>query len=114
MAKLKAGQRDHQLVYTKRLRRPLDDYVKNVPPHVRAARLADEINRQQGKPLKYQRKGRIAYVMTTNGPEPVEYQQSSIDYQHYIDKQVQPIADAILPFVGLSFSAIVDDQMQLF
>ncbi len=114
VAELKAGQRDHQLVYSKRLRRSLDDYVKNVPPHVRAARLADEINRQQGKPLKYQRKGRIAYVMTSNGPEPVEYQQSPIDYQHYIDKQVQPIADAILPFVGLSFSAIVDDQMQLF
>lgn len=114
VAELKAGQRDHQLVYTKRLRRPLDDYVKNVPPHVRAARLADEINRQQGKPLKYQRKGRIAYVMTTNGPEPVEYQQSPIDYQHYIDKQVQSIADAILPFVGLSFNAIIDDQMQLF
>ncbi len=114
VAELKAGQRDHQLIYTKRLRRPLDDYVKNVPPHVRAARLADEINRQQGKPLKYQRKGRIAYVVTINGPEPVEYQQSPIDYQHYIDKQVQPIADAILPFVGLSFNAIIDDQMQLF
>ncbi len=111
---IRSGQRDQQLVYTKRLRRSLDDYVKNIPPHVRAARLADDINKQQGKALKYQYKGQIAYIITTSGPEPVEYQRSPIDYQHYIDKQVQPIADAILHFIGLSFSGIIDDQMDLF
>ena len=39
------GKLDDQLVYRKRLRRPLGDYERNVPPHVRAARVADEFNR---------------------------------------------------------------------
>ncbi|EIR22561.1 DNA polymerase B family protein, partial [Yersinia pestis PY-47] len=33
------GELDEQLVYRKRLRRRLDDYQRNVPPHARAARL---------------------------------------------------------------------------
>ncbi|VFT27616.1 DNA polymerase II [Pseudomonas aeruginosa] len=35
-----AGELDDLLVYRKRLRRRLDDYQRNVPPHVRAARIA--------------------------------------------------------------------------
>lgn len=109
-----AGEKDELLVYHKRLRRRLEQYVKNVPPHVKAARLADETNRALGKPLKYQRKGSIAYVMTLNGPEPLEYLKSPVDYQHYIDRQLQPVADAILPFIGLSFSTLTDSQLDLF
>lgn len=108
------GERDEQLVYRKRLRRKLEDYVKNVPPHVRAARLADKHNKQEGKPLQYQHKGWISYVMTVAGPEPVEYQQNPLDYEHYIEKQLQPVADAILPFVDLSFEELVNAQMGLF
>ncbi|TQV87287.1 DNA polymerase II [Aliikangiella coralliicola] len=108
------GEKDGELAYRKRLRRRLDSYVKNIPPHVKAARLADEENRKQDKPLRYQGKGWITYVMTVSGPQPVEYISAKIDYQHYIDKQIQPVADAILPFVGLSFSEIVDAQMGLF
>ena len=113
---LKAGKLDEQLVYHKRLRRPLEAYVKNVPPQVRAARFADAQNKKLGRPLLYQRQGRIAYVMTYNGPEPIEYLQSSIDYQHYIDKQLKPIADAILPFlnIGSDFESLVSEQMPLF
>jgi len=96
---LNAGKLDQQLIYHKRLRRPLEAYQKNVPPQVRAARLADQHNARLGRPLKYQRRGRIAYLMTLNGPEPQEYQQSTIDYQHYIDKQLKPIAEAILPLL---------------
>jgi DNA polymerase-2 len=39
-----AGELDEQLIYRKRLRRQLDEYQRNVPPHVRAARIADEYN----------------------------------------------------------------------
>ncbi|WP_032487836.1 DNA polymerase II, partial [Yersinia pestis] len=46
------GELDEQLVYRKRLRRRLDDYQRNVPPHARAARLADEFNRKLGRPLQ--------------------------------------------------------------
>jgi DNA polymerase-2 len=108
------GQRNHQLIYRKRLRRKLEQYVKNVPPHVRAARIADENNKRLGRPLQYQHKGWISYVMTVHGPEPVEYQQNMIDYEHYIEKQLQPVADAILPFIGLSFEGLVNQQMGLF
>ena len=108
------GERNQQLVYRKRLRRQLDQYVKNIPPQVRAARQADEYNKQLGKALKYQNRGRISYLMTVNGPEAVEYQQSPIDYQHYLLKQLKPVAEGILPFIGLDFSTLVDDQMGLF
>jgi DNA polymerase-2 len=110
----KAGELDQQLVYRKRLRRRLDQYIKNVPPHVRAARLADAQNQQLGLPLQYQHKGWISYVMTVQGPEPVEYQQHAIDYEHYIEKQLQPVADAILPFIELSFEQLINQQMGLF
>ena len=109
-----AGECDEKLVYRKQLRRKLDDYVKNVPPHVRAARFADKRNRELGKSIKYQNKGWISYVMTTNGPEPVEYLTSPIDYEHYIDKQLRPVADAVLPFVGLEFESVVSAQTSIF
>lgn len=109
-----AGLRDADLIYRKRLRRPLSSYVKNIPPHVRAARLADEINLSQGRSPKYQNKGWIQYYMTINGPQPVEYLTAKIDYQHYVDKQLQPVADAILPFCGYSFEKITDTQLGLF
>ncbi len=108
------GKLDASLVYRKRIRRQLSLYVKNIPPHVRAARMADKMNQKLGKPLRYQNKGWISYVITVNGPEPLEYAKSQIDYQHYIDKQIRPIADGILPFVGLSFEGLASRQLGLF
>lgn len=109
-----AGNFDANLVYQKRLRRKLNEYQKNIPPQVRAARLADEHNARKGRPLQYQNKGRIQYLFTLNGPEPKDYLSSPIDYQHYIDKQLKPIADAILPFIGLDFESIIAPQIGLF
>ncbi|SDL69039.1 DNA damage-inducible DNA polymerase II [Franzmannia pantelleriensis] len=109
-----AGEYDDQLVYRKRLRRKLGDYQRNVPPHVRAARMADELNERLGRPRQYQHGGWIHYVITVAGPEPLELRRSAIDYQHYIERQLQPVADAILPFVGDDFSALIDQQLGLF
>lgn len=106
----RAGKYDDQLIYRKRLRRPLKSYVKNVPQHVKAARMADEINQLQGRPLRYQNKGHISYIITTNGPEAVEYLSSPIDYHHYIEKQIRPIAEGILPFIDVSYDEIVNAQ----
>ncbi|WP_261817243.1 DNA polymerase II [Vibrio gallicus] len=111
---IESGHFDDKLVYRKRLRRRLHEYQKNIPPQVRAARLADEINHKLGRPLQYQNRGRIAYVMTLQGPEPLDYLKHPIDYQHYIDKQIKPVADAILPFVGLKFDDINAPQLGLF
>ncbi|GAK19778.1 LOW QUALITY PROTEIN: DNA polymerase II [Vibrio sp. JCM 19052] len=112
--KTNAGEFDDQLVYQKRLRRKLHEYQKNIPPQVRAARLADDINAKLGRPLQYQNRGRIEYLITVNGPEPHEYLNSPIDYQHYIDKQLKPVADAILPFIGTDFEQLSAPQMGLF
>ncbi|MFJ2330748.1 DNA polymerase II [Pseudomonas helleri] len=109
-----AGQHDELLIYRKRLRRPLSDYERNVPPHVRAARLADEYNDQQGRPRQYQNGGYISYVITVAGPQPLENRTAEVDYDHYLTRQLQPVADAILVFVDDDFSALVGGQMGLF
>lgn len=104
---LKRGELDRELVYRKRLRRKLDDYQRNVPPHVQAARKLDKPGRT------------VSYLITLNGPEPVEHYfggraTSPIDYQHYIDRQIEPVADGILHFLDDSFKRITADQLTLF
>jgi len=108
------GTLDALLIYRKRLRRSLDEYQRNVPPHVRAARTADEFNARQGRPLQYQNGGWISYVMTLVGPEPVEARHAPIDYEHYVSKQLQPVADGILPFMRDDFTALMSGQQELF
>jgi DNA polymerase-2 len=100
--RLFAGALDEQLVYRKRLRRGIDSYQHNVPPHVKAARLV-------GRPLRD-----IAYVWTTRGPQPLEAQTATLDYHHYVDKQLAPAADVILSCLGTSFDAIAGAQLRLF
>ncbi|MDF7681687.1 DNA polymerase II [Enterobacteriaceae bacterium ESL0689] len=114
IAQLMRGELDDQLIYRKRLRRPLAEYQRNVPPHVRAARLADEQNIRLGRPPQYQQRGNICYVWTLNGPEPVDYQQSALDYNHYLEKQLQPIAEGILPLLNDDFATIATGQLGLF
>jgi DNA polymerase II len=109
-----AGEKDDLLIYRKRLRHHLDAYLVNVPPQVRAARTADEYNARIGRPRQYQNGGWIRYVMTRNGPEPLETRHARIDYEHYLSKQLQPIADAILQPLGESFAALTSSQQGLF
>ena len=109
-----AGKMDDLLIYRKRLRHRLDDYQVNVPPQVRAARIADATNDRLKRPRQYQGGGWIQYVMTLNGPEPLEARQSRIDYEHYLAKQVRPIADAMLVPLGTSFNALTTSQRKLF
>jgi DNA polymerase-2 len=108
-AEVLAGQRDEELVYRKRLRRHLHEYQKNVPPHVQAAR---KYVQQTGAPLR--RGDWISYVITISGPEPIAIRQSPIDYQHYVDKQLTPVADSILHFMDESLNQLVDNQLSLF
>ena len=108
-AQVLAGERDGELVYRKRLRRKLEEYQRNVPPHVQAARLYAE----RGLPAP-SRGGWVEYVITTAGAEPAAQPLAPLDYQHYVDRQLQPVADGILGFVGTSFSALVDRQLGMF
>ncbi len=99
---LYAGRLDEQLVYRTRLRRELDSYVKNVPPHITAARQLDRVGRE------------IAYVITTRGPQPVEKRTAPIDYAHYVERQLAPAGDTVLAFVGESFMRLGGRQLSLF
>jgi DNA polymerase-2 len=108
-AEVQAGARDEQLVYRKRLRRRLDDYERNVPPHVQAARLCAE------RKLPVPSRGDwVEYVITSAGAEPAGKPLAPLDYQHYVDRQLEPVADGILGFVGSSFAALTERQIGLF
>ncbi len=110
---IRDGQHDQQMLFRKRLRRKLADYQKNIPPHVQAARKADEWLTQQGRRPRYQNRGWIEYAYTTHGPEPVECLTSPLDYDLYLERQIVPIVDGIVMFLGESFSEITSHQMNL-
>lgn len=103
-----------ELTLRKRLRRSLVEYQKNVPPHVRAARLADDIRKKKGLAPIYDDGGWIEYVITVAGPEPVAYVSQPIDLEFYVSRQLAPIADAILCFEDNSLAKVLDKQLSLF
>ncbi|PKI17583.1 DNA polymerase II [Colwellia sp. 12G3] len=110
---LKQGHHDEKLVYQKKIRRKLSDYV-NTPPHIKAALIANTKLEAQGKKQKYQHRSTIRYVITLDGVQPLEFRTSKLDYDFYVEKQLKPIADDILPFIGKDFESITGDQMGLF
>jgi len=95
---LKEGKMNDKLIYRKRLRKDVDDYIRNVPPQVKAARMLDN------------KSNVVKYVITKKGPVPIGLNPTDIDYNHYIDKQLRPVADSILLLTGTSFSSIIDSQ----
>lgn len=99
ISNLKAGFFDDYLVYTKRLSKPVEEYKKNIPPHVKAAM---KINHQGPYRLK-----EVSYVYTRQGVEPINNNPKSFDYEHYIEKQLKPVADDILIYQGSSFEALI-------
>lgn len=108
------GELDEQLVYHRRLRRAPEAYEHNLPPHVRAARQLNQHYRAQGLPEPLQQGDTVAYVISVKGPQAAELCAWPIDYQHYVDKQLRPVADSILPFVGSRFDDWVAPQITLF
>jgi DNA polymerase-2 len=103
VADLRAGRFDGELAYRKAIRKPLGEYTKTTPPHVKAAR------KQRGGA------GRIVtYVVTRAGPEPVGETSAAPDYDHYVTQQLRPIADAVLRFLpGPDFDTLIGAERQL-
>jgi DNA polymerase-2 len=114
LEQVRSGELDHKLVYRKRLRRPLAEYQKNVPPHVQAARKAETWRLNNDLPSAYSQGGWIEYVITQTGPEPLEMSPKNYDYEHYIERQIEPVVDGILPFLNDSFANITERQLGLF
>ena len=102
LADLQRGALDELLAYKKAVRKNLGDYVRTTPAHVKAAR------KQTGPQARI-----VEYVVTTEGPEPVDARRGAFDYTHYVEKQLEPIADAILRFVGLHFADLAGLPRQL-
>jgi len=99
---LRHGEFDDQLVYSKALRKAIDDYTASTPPHVAAAR------KMTGPP------GRIVdYFITHDGPEPRDERHSPIDHEHYVQKQLRAVAEPVLNLLGLEFDRVVGDDAQL-
>ena len=109
-----SGHCDDKLILRRRLRRQIDEYEKNIPPHVRAARRGEAVRAARGLAPLYTRGSWVEYLMTVNGPEPKAYVESTLDYQFYVDRQLAPIADAILSFKSTSLATLTDKQMGLF
>ncbi|GGO83121.1 DNA polymerase [Marinobacterium nitratireducens] len=114
VARVFAGELDEELVYRKRLRRPLHEYRRNRPPQVQAALKAEQALQQAGRQSRLRTGSRIEYLITVNGPEPLDFRRSPIDYQHYIDRQLKPVVDTLLPFLGRDFDSLVAPQLDLF
>ena len=108
VADLRAGRVDpDDLVYRKGLRKPPAEYTATTPAHVAAAR------KLPGRPPRV-----VSYIVTTAGPEPVRRRAGIApahppDYEHYVDKQIRPVAEPVLDLLGLEFAKVIGDDRQM-
>jgi DNA polymerase-2 len=100
---LESGKYDSLLVYKKKITKPLSQYVKTTPPHVKAAR---ELKDLSGKLIKY--------VMLKEGPKHIKLVPKNPDYnyKHYIEKQLKGVSDDILESFGIDFDEVVGSSKQ--
>lgn len=101
-----AGELDDQLWYRKRLRRPVSGYAKSNPPHVQAARRHELLTGKLPQGWMRYRQGLQGVLVPADRDQ-------SINYQHYFDKQLAPIADAVLHVLGQDFQTLAGPQMTL-
>jgi DNA polymerase-2 len=100
--RVRNGDLDGSLVYRKNLRKDAGEYTATTPPHVAAARKST------------QAPGRlISYVMTTAGAEPIDNVRHPLDREHYVLKQVKPVAEPVLATLGLDFERVIGDSRQI-
>jgi DNA polymerase-2 len=102
IAELRAGEHDERLVYRKSLRKAPGAYTATTPPHVAAAR------KMPGKT-----RGKVAYVVTTGGPEPAGDLRHPIDYEHYVERQLRAVAEPVLQLLGQDFDDASGAKKQL-
>lgn len=100
--RVRRGELDEELVYRKGLRKDTSDYTATTPPHVVAARKS---SRPPGRSIRY--------VVTIAGPEPLDRIEHPLDREHYIAKQVRPVAEPVLEALGLDFGRVIGDTRQL-
>jgi len=99
-AALRRGDLDAELVYRKVLRRPAEEYTASQPPQVKAARLLGWTDKR----------GRIEYLMTREGPRPVGMPGLAPDAEHYLEHQVRPFWESLVDAAGLRVPQSWDGQ----
>jgi len=100
--RVRHGDLDEALVYRKNLRKGAENYTATTPPHVVAARKSTQpVGRS------------VSYVITTAGPEPMDDIRHPLDREHYIQKQVKPVAEPVLETLGLDFERVIGDSRQI-
>jgi DNA polymerase-2 len=95
------GRLDEELVYHKNLRKHTGEYTATTPPHVAAARKS---SRPSGRSIRY--------VLTTAGAEPLDNLKHPLDREHYVEKQIKPVAEPVLETLGLHFERVIGDARQ--
>jgi DNA polymerase II len=101
VGRVRRGELDEELVYFKNLRKQTGEYTATTPPHVAAARKSSQ---PPGRSIRY--------VVTTAGAEPLDNLQHPLDREHYIAKQVRPVAEPVLETLGLEFERVIGDARQ--
>jgi len=51
--------------------------------------------------------------MTTASAEPIDNITHPLDREHYVVKQIKPVADPVLGAWGMDFDQVIGDQRQL-
>ena len=97
------GELDDKLVYRKALRKSISAYTRNTPPHVKAAALLP----------RSQQRGLIRYLITREGPQPQGRISAPIDYDHYLERQLVPIASAFTEVLKTDLEALFGRGGQL-
>ncbi len=101
--RLHEGELDEKLVYSRRLRKSVSAYTASKPPHVQAAAMLPPDERE----------GTIDYLITTEGPQPPSRRSAPIDHDHYLQRQLRPIAEPICEIMGIESEELFDPSQQL-
>jgi DNA polymerase-2 len=97
------GELDDKLVYRKALRKSISAYTRNTPPHVKAAALLP----------RSEQRGLIRYLISRQGPQPEGQVSAPIDYDHYLERQLVPIASAFTEVLKTDLEALFGRGGQL-
>ncbi|HEY8077180.1 MAG TPA: DNA polymerase II [Labilithrix sp.] len=95
---------------------PFEEWLREVAKDLASGKLDDELalRKRIRRETDDAADRDVEYVMTTHGPLPTADRSAPIDYAHYLEKQLAPVCDVVLPLVGTSFERIAGAQTNLF
>ena len=101
--KLENGKFDNDLEYWKKLTKPLKDYTKTTPPHVKAAREIKDFDNRL-----------VKYIMTIDGPKHISKRnkKTKYDYKHYVEKQLIGVCDDIFNGINIDIKDLIYKKTQ--